>query len=68
MKANAQLQSFFGNIEQLTLKYEQLKQYSLSLYNDNHCLRQENNHLVEQNDEAKSALQQIIGQLKEMQE
>jgi regulator of replication initiation timing len=65
--AQKQVQSFLNNIESLTTQYELLKQHALKLDNENKNLKQENNHLAHQHNEAKLALQQIMEQFKGLQ-
>tara|TARA_B110000879_G_C11164782_1_gene510662 strand:- start:990 stop:1193 length:204 start_codon:yes stop_codon:yes gene_type:complete len=64
---NQLLQTFLTNVTRLTHEYDQLKQYTCLLHDENKALKQSNNDLTIQNTDAKNALHQIIDQLKEIQ-
>lgn len=64
---NQLLEKFFSNVNQLSDEYEQLKLYAYQLHNENVALKESNQALTQQNNEAKQTLHQIIDQLKELQ-
>jgi len=64
---NQLLENFFSNVAKLSDEYEQLKLYACQLHDENLALKESNQALTQQNNEAKQTLHQIIEQLKELQ-